>query len=126
MRSCKTHLNSFLCKSAQQGCGLADILLDPEVLHVHVPPFVSKEHAGNPQGYRALSRAVQTRRSFIKKKRERPAAPPSDPGAGGETEGGEEGGGGLTEDVSVPKDIDLMALPQLCFPGKEVRGWCLE
>ncbi|XP_046886821.1 DENN domain-containing protein 3-like isoform X2 [Hypomesus transpacificus] len=104
-------------ESAQQGCGLADILLDPEVLHVHVPPFVSKEHAGNPQGYRALSRAVQTRRSFIKKKRERPAAPPSDPGAGGETEGGEEGGGGLTEDVSVPKDIDLMALPQLCFPG---------
>lgn len=24
---------------------------------------------------------------------------------------------GESEDVSVPKDIDLMALPQLCFPG---------
>lgn len=30
--------------------------------------------------------------------------------------GGTEGRGG-SEDVSVPKDIDLMALPQLCFPG---------
>ena len=27
------------------------------------------------------------------------------------------GGRGGSEDVSVPKDIDLMALPQLCFPG---------
>ena len=22
-----------------------------------------------------------------------------------------------TEDISVPKDLDLIALPQLCFPG---------
>lgn len=30
--------------------------------------------------------------------------------------GGADGRGG-SEDVTVPKDIDLMALPQLCFPG---------
>lgn len=24
----------------------------------------------------------------------------------------------VTEDISVPKDLDLIALPQLCFPGK--------
>lgn len=23
----------------------------------------------------------------------------------------------VTEDISVPKDLDLIALPQLCFPG---------
>lgn len=23
-----------------------------------------------------------------------------------------------TEDITVPKDIDLLGLPQLCFPGK--------
>ena len=31
--------------------------------------------------------------------------------------GGASEGRGGSEDVSVPKDIDLMALPQLCFPG---------
>lgn len=31
--------------------------------------------------------------------------------------GGGADGRGSNEDVSVPKDIDLMALPQLCFPG---------
>uniref|UniRef100_A0A8C7RVK7 DENN domain-containing protein 3 n=1 Tax=Oncorhynchus mykiss TaxID=8022 RepID=A0A8C7RVK7_ONCMY len=51
------------------------------------------------------------RRSFIKKK-ERLVVAPSGPGGAGSSEGAT-----VTEDVSVPKDIDLMALPQLCFPG---------
>lgn len=35
--------------------------------------------------------------------------------------GGADGRGG-SEDVIVPKDIDLMALPQLCFPGIRYTG----
>uniref|UniRef100_A0A3P8RL27 DENN domain containing 3 n=1 Tax=Amphiprion percula TaxID=161767 RepID=A0A3P8RL27_AMPPE len=73
-------------------------LLEPEVLHVLVPPFVSRPQAESetlrPRGKR--------RRSFLRKKREQlPSSAPT-PGS---------------EDISVPKDIDLMALPQLCFPG---------
>lgn len=34
--------------------------------------------------------------------------------------GGADGRGG-GEDVIVPKDIDLMALPQLCFPGRRTQ-----
>ncbi|XP_056142599.1 DENN domain-containing protein 3-like [Lampris incognitus] len=98
-----------LFQSSQQGAnnnGTPD-LLDPEVLHVLAPPFVSKEHAWSdvrPFGKR--------RRSFIKKKRER--TPPRIVPLG---EGLVCRRGGGSEDVSVPKDIDLIALPQLCFPG---------
>ncbi|XP_008275276.1 DENN domain-containing protein 3-like [Stegastes partitus] len=81
------------------------LLLEPEVLHVLVPPFVSRPQAESetlrPRGKR--------RRSFLRKKREQPSSPSPTPGAA-------EGRGG-SEDISVPKDIDLMALPQLCFPG---------
>uniref|UniRef100_A0A8C7RT67 DENN domain-containing protein 3 n=1 Tax=Oncorhynchus mykiss TaxID=8022 RepID=A0A8C7RT67_ONCMY len=86
------------------------LILDPEVLQVHVPPFVTKENADESGVPRTFSR-VQCRRSFIKKK-ERLVVAPSGPGGAGSSEGAT-----VTEDVSVPKDIDLMALPQLCFPG---------
>ncbi|CAB1334759.1 unnamed protein product, partial [Coregonus sp. 'balchen'] len=95
----------------QQGNRTTDIpFLDPEVLQVHVPPFVTKENADESGGPKTFSR-VQCRRSFIKKK-ERPVVAPSGTGGAGSSEGAT-----ITEDVSVPKDIDLMALPQLCFPG---------
>ncbi|KAM4550180.1 DENN domain-containing protein 3 [Fundulus diaphanus] len=83
-------------------------LLDPEVLQVHAPPFVSKEANLNMIGP-AFSH-VQRRRSFIKKKRPDRAAergPNGDSGTRVET----------TPAISVPKDLDLIALPQLCFPG---------
>uniref|UniRef100_A0A672F826 DENN domain-containing protein 3-like n=1 Tax=Salarias fasciatus TaxID=181472 RepID=A0A672F826_SALFA len=81
------------------------LLLEPEILHVFVPPFVSKSQ---PEGESLRSRG-RRRRSFMRKKRQQPpsAAP---------IQGTTEGAGG-SEDVSVPKDIDLTALPQLCFPG---------
>ncbi|XP_039973997.1 DENN domain-containing protein 3-like isoform X2 [Xiphias gladius] len=63
------------------------LLLEPEILHVLAPPFVS-----GPQNEGGVAAAT--------------------PSQGG----GAEGRGGC-EDVCVPKDIDLMALPQLCFPG---------
>uniref|UniRef100_UPI0037E7B832 DENN domain-containing protein 3-like isoform X2 n=1 Tax=Semicossyphus pulcher TaxID=241346 RepID=UPI0037E7B832 len=76
------------------------LLLEPEVLHVLAPPFVSRPQAESetmrPHGRR--------RRSFLRKKREKPPSAAAAPSQG-------------SEDVSVPKDIDLMALPQLCFPG---------
>ncbi|KAK6327010.1 hypothetical protein J4Q44_G00026550 [Coregonus suidteri] len=103
-------------QSLQQGNRTTDIpFLDPEVLQVHVPPFVTKENADESGGPKTFSR-VQCRRSFIKKK-ERPVVAPSGTGGAGSSEGAT-----ITEDVSVPKDIDLMALPQLCFPGAASIG----
>lgn len=79
-------------------------LLDPEVLQVHAPPFVSKESLSEP-AERNFSQ-TQQQRFFIKKKNDRPDVKAGNPKE--ET----------TENVSVPKDLDLVALPQLCFPGE--------
>ncbi|XP_038567498.1 DENN domain-containing protein 3-like isoform X2 [Micropterus salmoides] len=85
------------------------LLLEPEVLHVLVPPFVSRPLAESE----AVRSQGKRRCSFLRKKREQltPSAEAT-PSQGG----GADGRGG-SEDVTVPKDIDLMALPQLCFPG---------
>ncbi|XP_045037482.2 DENN domain-containing protein 3 isoform X3 [Desmodus rotundus] len=82
--------------------------LDPEVLSVFVPPFVSRED-GPPAGAGCGTLSKAKRRSF-RKKREKAKAEPS--------KGLPEGPRGLdAEDVSVPNGVDLLALPQLCFPG---------
>ncbi|XP_068592184.1 DENN domain-containing protein 3-like isoform X2 [Cebidichthys violaceus] len=78
------------------------LLLEPEVLHVLAPPFVSRP----PAESEAARSHGKRRRSFLRKKREHP--PPA-AATSIQADG--------SEDVSVPKDIDLMALPQLCFPG---------
>uniref|UniRef100_A0A3Q2WYP8 UDENN domain-containing protein n=1 Tax=Haplochromis burtoni TaxID=8153 RepID=A0A3Q2WYP8_HAPBU len=81
---------------------LEHLLLEPEVLSVLAPPFVSRTQAESEM----LRSHGKLRRSFIRKKRELPpSAAPTPSRRGG------------IEDVSVPKNIDLMALPQLCFPG---------
>ncbi|KAK7898355.1 hypothetical protein WMY93_019208 [Mugilogobius chulae] len=82
--------------------------LEAEVLQVHAPPFVSKEtNSSQP----AFSR-VQRRKSFIKKKRRERTETVSN----GESSNRADVSS-VTEDISVPKDLDLIALPQLCFPG---------
>lgn len=73
------------------------------MLQVHAPPFVTKENTSD--GQNSFSR-VPKRRSFLKKKKERSTVSSSN---GTKT---------TTDDQSVPKDIDLIALPQLCFPGE--------
>ncbi|XP_024251184.1 DENN domain-containing protein 3 isoform X3 [Oncorhynchus tshawytscha] len=100
-------------QSHQQGKIKELPLLGAEVLQVHAPPFVTKESASSEtHGHAPAFSRVQRRRSFIKKKKERAGI------ANGETAKGSDGGGGTTtEDISVPKDLDLIALPQLCFPG---------
>lgn len=87
-------------------------VLEAEVLQVHAPPFVSKETNSSQLIGPAFSR-VQRRRSFIKKKRRDRAAETL---SNGETTNRSETPS-ATEDISVPKDLDLIALPQLCFPG---------
>ncbi|TWW65254.1 DENN domain-containing protein 3 isoform X1 [Takifugu flavidus] len=92
---------------------LSDLsLLEAEVLQVHAPPFVSKEPNSNQSIGPAFSR-VQRRRSFIKKKRRDRAAEVL---SNGEASNRADVSS-ATEDISVPKDLDLIALPQLCFPG---------
>lgn len=75
------------------------------MLQVHAPPFVTKENPSDGQGHAPSFSRAQKRRSFLKKKG-RPAVSSSN-----ETKT-------TTDDQSVPKDIDLIALPQLCFPGE--------
>ncbi|XP_007938758.1 DENN domain-containing protein 3 [Orycteropus afer afer] len=82
--------------------------LEPEVLSVFVPPFVSKEDS--PVTTANCAPLSTGRRRSYRKKRERPkpepyTSPPGDPKVL------------ELEDVSVPNDVDLLALPQLCFPG---------
>ncbi|XP_050796560.1 DENN domain-containing protein 3 isoform X3 [Gopherus flavomarginatus] len=82
--------------------------LDPEVLSVFVPPFISKEaiQATNINS----SNFNKTKRRSFRKKRERPKVE-NVKNPNGEQKAPD------TEDISVPKDIDLIGLPQLCFPG---------
>ncbi|XP_076865974.1 DENN domain-containing protein 3 isoform X2 [Brachyhypopomus gauderio] len=84
-------------------------LLEAEVLQVYAPPFVAKESVTDGRA-QAFSR-VQRRRSFLKKKKDRPVMSSSD---GTKISNPEAHSG---DDLSIPKDIDLIALPQLCFPG---------
>ncbi|XP_017280436.1 DENN domain-containing protein 3 [Kryptolebias marmoratus] len=81
------------------------VQLEPGILHVLAPPFVSKtaEHE-------ALRSCGRKRNSCLKKKREQPSSGAATTNQ--DVEASEE-----SEEVTVPKDIDLSALPQLCFPG---------
>ncbi|XP_041799023.1 DENN domain-containing protein 3-like [Chelmon rostratus] len=82
------------------------LLLEPEVLHVLAPPFVTRSQAESE----VVRSHGKRQRSFLRKKREQPHSAAATPSQGADRRGG-------SEDVIVPKDIDLMALPQLCFPG---------
>ncbi|XP_077071734.1 DENN domain-containing protein 3 [Siphateles boraxobius] len=77
--------------------------LDPEVIQVCTPPFMPKDSVTDP----AVGNFSRTplRCSFIKKKTDRPVINTGNPGDE------------ITEDAGVPKDLDLVALPHLCFPG---------
>uniref|UniRef100_A0A672T3R2 uDENN domain-containing protein n=1 Tax=Sinocyclocheilus grahami TaxID=75366 RepID=A0A672T3R2_SINGR len=86
-------------------------LVEAEVLQVHAPPFVTKESSSNGIEHNhapAFSR-VQRRRSF-KKKRDRLVSTISNSGQTNEP------AVAASDDLSVPQNIDLIALPQLCFP----------
>ncbi|XP_028276114.1 DENN domain-containing protein 3 isoform X2 [Parambassis ranga] len=101
-----------VCQPHQQSKSFELPVLEAELLHVHAPPFVSKETNSSQVIGPAFSR-VQRRRSFIKKKRRDQAAETLSNGDA--TNRAEVAS--ATEDISVPKDLDLIALPQLCFPG---------
>ena len=100
----EAHSNSSLLQgSLKKGVG-SPSPLEPEVLSVFVPPFVTKED-GQVAGAPCATLSKARRRSF-RKKRDKPKTEP---------------GKGLSpEDVSVPNGVDLLALPQLCFPGTPV------
>ncbi|KAF3691884.1 DENN domain-containing protein 3 [Channa argus] len=94
------------------------LLLEPEVLYVLSPPFVNR-----PQTESEAVRSLwKRRRSILRRKREQPPSATASSCQGllhllVSVHGGEAKEYEGSEDVSVPKDIDLMALPQLCFPG---------
>ncbi|XP_051526905.1 DENN domain-containing protein 3 isoform X2 [Myxocyprinus asiaticus] len=84
-------------------------LVEAEVLQVHAPPFVTKESSSFEQAHAPAFSRVQKRRSF-KKKRERGALTAIDPTKTNES------AVAYSDALSVPQNIDLIALPQLCFP----------
>uniref|UniRef100_A0A8C0QMI9 DENN domain-containing protein 3 n=2 Tax=Canis lupus familiaris TaxID=9615 RepID=A0A8C0QMI9_CANLF len=75
--------------------------LEPEVLSVFVPPFVTKEDSQTASA--PCATLSKTRRRSFRKKRDKPKSEPWK--------------GLPPEDVTVPNGVDLLALPQLCFPG---------
>lgn len=95
-------------KVAQKGIRSLQVV-EPEITSVFVPPFVSKEDAQSSSAVQNPYQRVARRRSFRKKK-ERPKA---ESGTGNNVDHRET----TTEEISVPKDVDLIGLPQLCFPG---------
>ncbi|XP_053571371.1 DENN domain-containing protein 3 [Bombina bombina] len=82
---------------------------EPEIISVFVPPFVSKEEIQNAVPTQNNFQRAGKRRSFRKKK-EKPKPDLTSPHSTEQKES-------ATEEISVPKDIDLNGLPQLCFPG---------
>ncbi|XP_030075472.1 DENN domain-containing protein 3 [Microcaecilia unicolor] len=96
-----------IAEIVQKGGGMK-VHFDPEVLSVFVPPFVVKDEAQTSQTTNSFNRTAK-RRSFRKKK-EKPKAENVDSLNGNQKEL-------VIEDVSIPKDVDLRGLPQLCFPG---------
>ncbi|XP_076185141.1 DENN domain-containing protein 3 [Aptenodytes patagonicus] len=81
--------------------------LDPEVLSVFVPPFISRDDI---QVINAGNNLNKSKRRSFRKKKERPKIE-NVKSLNGEQKAPD------TEDITVPKDIDLIGLPQLCFPG---------
>ncbi|XP_054216129.1 DENN domain-containing protein 3 isoform X9 [Homo sapiens] len=83
-------------------------LLDPEVLSIFVPPFISKEDSQTAGAN--CGTLGKTRMRSLRKKREKPR-PEQWKGLPGPPRAPE------PEDVAVPGGVDLLTLPQLCFPG---------
>lgn len=82
-----------------------------------VPPFISKEDS-QTAGANCAALNKTKRRSF-RKKREKPRAEPGNSLPEGPR-------GPDSEDVCIPNGVDLLALPQLCFPGTLCLGtWAL-
>ncbi|XP_061676537.1 DENN domain-containing protein 3-like isoform X2 [Syngnathoides biaculeatus] len=100
-----------LCQAVNRHRSLERVFLEPEVLHVLAPPFVSGSQAARSHGRR--------HRPLLRKKRKRSSLSTASPGRARHSCAGEDAANGRkdSEDAAVPKDIDLTALPQLCFPG---------
>ncbi|XP_048364514.1 DENN domain-containing protein 3-like [Sphaerodactylus townsendi] len=96
------------CQASQKNDVKNFPAFEPEVLSVFVPPFITRQEFQattiNPSTFNN-----RRRRSFRKKKDK------------SKIESARALNGALnvpeTEDISVPKDVDLNGLPQLCFPG---------
>ncbi|XP_075905416.1 DENN domain-containing protein 3-like [Nelusetta ayraudi] len=82
--------------------------LEPEVLCVLAPPFFSRL----PADRKSVRSAGKKRCSFLRKKSKH-----AGPAAGSPSRGAAAVGRGVSEELIVPRELDLMALPQLCFPG---------
>ncbi|XP_072855497.2 DENN domain-containing protein 3 isoform X1 [Pogona vitticeps] len=82
--------------------------LEPEVLSVFVPPFISKEELKATNINNNVFRKTNRRSFRRKKEKSKIENTRTSNGAQNPPE---------TEDVTVPKDVDLNGLPQLCFPG---------
>ncbi|XP_033011816.1 DENN domain-containing protein 3 [Lacerta agilis] len=97
-----------ICQVAQRHDIRSSPPFEPEVLSVFVPPFISKEEL-QTANINSNTFNKGKRRSFRKKKEKSKI----------DTARVLNGAHKIpeTEDVTIPIDIDLNGLPQLCFPG---------
>lgn len=78
-----------------------------------MPPFISKED--NQVAGASCAALGKARRRSFRKRREKPKME--------HWKGGPGDPKGLdSEDISIPGGVDLLALPQLCFPGTVHTG----
>ncbi|XP_078071876.1 DENN domain-containing protein 3 isoform X2 [Mustelus asterias] len=99
-----------VCQAVQKDGARSYTCFSPEIQSVHVPPFVTKEVSQSGTVAQTFTRTPR-HRSFRKKKEYKQTAPAS---SNANTQHKEP----QIEEFSVPNNIDLQGLSQLCFPGE--------
>ncbi|XP_067887409.1 DENN domain-containing protein 3 isoform X4 [Heterodontus francisci] len=99
-----------ICQAVPKGSARSHMCLSPEVRSIHLPPFVTKEVSQS--GYVAQNFIRTSKHRSFKKKKEFKHATPASSNANASHKEPQ------IEEFSIPNNIDLQALLQLCFPGE--------
>ncbi|XP_062914671.1 DENN domain-containing protein 3 isoform X2 [Mobula hypostoma] len=98
-----------VCQAISKDSTRSHHYLTPEVRSVHVPPFVTKEDNRSSHFEGHFTRSSR-RHSFRKRKEFKHTNPATSKANAGHKEP-------QSEEFSIPNEVDLQGLPQLCFPG---------
>ncbi|XP_059502178.1 DENN domain-containing protein 3 isoform X1 [Stegostoma tigrinum] len=99
-----------ICQVVQKDDAQSHICLIPEVLSAHVPPFVTRDISHSSHIAQSFTKTSR-HRSFRKKKDFKHSTSALSNTNANHKEP-------QTEEISIPNNIDLQGLPQLCFPGE--------
>ncbi|XP_072115583.1 DENN domain-containing protein 3 isoform X2 [Mobula birostris] len=96
------------CQAISEDSTRSHHYLTPEIRSVHVPPFVTKEDNRSSRFEGHFTRSSR-RHSFRKRKEFKHTNPATSKANAGHKEP-------QSEEFSIPNEVDLQGLPQLCFP----------